>query len=372
MISIWERQSFLKADIIILGGGITGLSTAATLMERSPHLKVVVLERGVLPKGASTKNAGFACFGSATELLSDHKTMGLDSMLELVEQRWKGLEATIKRLGEKNIDVEWNGGHELFQETQEEVDLGFLNESLYPLFKKNVFVDASGKIDSFKFKNTARLILNQYEGQLDTGKLIGSLWDYCLKKGVRIFTGVAVDRYDEADKEVHLSSKELLWKCGRLVVCTNAFSKNMFKDVDVAPGRGSVLLVKPQHGVSFKGTFHYEEGYYYFRDYYGKVIFGGGRKVNLKEEETYDLGINQAIKKKLLRDLNEVILPDQKSTIEMEWSGIMAFGANKKPIIKQKSNRVFLGVRLGGMGVAIGSLVGEKVGNLVLSSIDGC
>ena len=44
----------------------------------------------------------------------------------------------------------------------------------------------------------------------------------------------------------------------------------------------------------------------------------------------------------------------------MEWSGIMAFGKTKMPIVKSVSEGVAIGVRIGGMGMAIGSIVGKK------------
>jgi hypothetical protein len=52
----------------------------------------------------------------------------------------------------------------------------------------------------------------------------------------------------------------------------------------------------------------------------------------------------------------------------MEWSGIMAFGETKAPIVKHLSDKMVLGVRLGGMGVAIGSIVGEEVAELILKN----
>ena len=62
--------------------------------------------------------------------------------------------------------------------------------------------------------------------------------------------------------------------------------------------------------------------------------------------------------------LENTILPNVKVEIEATWSGIMGVGAQKKAIIKQISNNVFCGVRLGGMGVAIGSLVGKELAEL--------
>ncbi len=40
-------------------------------------------------------------------------------------------------------------------------------------------------------------------------------------------------------------------------------------------------------------------------------------------------------------------------------------GEQKNPVIKKVSKNVFCGVRLGGMGVAIGSLVGKELADLI-------
>jgi len=68
--SYWERSSFTdNADVIVIGSGLVGLSAALHLKKSEPSLKVLVLERGFLPSGASTKNAGFTCFGTVSEQL---------------------------------------------------------------------------------------------------------------------------------------------------------------------------------------------------------------------------------------------------------------------------------------------------------------
>ena len=45
----------------------------------------------------------------------------------------------------------------------------------------------------------------------------------------------------------------------------------------------------------------------------------------------------------------------------MEWSGIMGFGKEKMPILQSDKKNIAVGVKLGGMGIAIGSKVGEQV-----------
>ncbi len=367
MHSLWEKQSFLTPDILIIGAGITGLSAAATLKERSPDLKVTVLERGILPSGASTKNAGFACFGSVTELQNDIKALGEEGMIKLVEKRWDGLQKTCQRLGRQMIDIQVKSGYELIfgdYEIKEAIDQ--VNNLLKPFFQTEVFKLADSKIKTFDFGDTKHLIENHLEGQLDTGKLISSLWKYCSELGVQVHTGCEVLNIHEEATGVVAECKEVSFRAGKIAVCTNAFTKSLLgNQLDIAPGRGVVMSVKPSQKLKFEGTFHYEEGYYYFRDYYDKLLFGGGRNLALEDETTTEFGVNTIIRKKLVSDLNTIILPNQQYEIEMEWSGIMAFGENKAPIVEKVSDRIAIGVRLGGMGVAIGSLVGEEVAEIL-------
>ncbi|GAB4246719.1 MAG: FAD-dependent oxidoreductase [Ekhidna sp.] len=370
MFSIWEQQSFLKYDHLIVGAGITGLSAAACLKERHPELRVAVIERGILPTGASTKNAGFACFGSLSELLSDIQTLGEDEMLSLVEKRWKGLQRTRKRLGDSAIDLKVNGGYELLFEQGDALlqELDRINELLSPLFKSDVYQVANEKIKPFRFSKTRQLIENKLEGQLDTGKLMSSLWDYCSRLGVRIHTGCEVTSLHEDHGSVAMACKGITFQAGSVGVCSNAFTHHFLNTEEtINPGRGIVMCIQPEQALPFEGTFHYEEGFYYFRNYYGKLLFGGGRNIAIKEEETTIFDINQKIKEKLIEDLENIILPDQRYHIELEWTGIMAFGEDKKPIVKKVTDNIIMGVRLGGMGVAIGSLVGEEVASFMLN-----
>lgn len=54
MLSFWEKNSLLNYDVIIVGSGILGLSTACEIKERRPEKNVLILERGIFPTGAST------------------------------------------------------------------------------------------------------------------------------------------------------------------------------------------------------------------------------------------------------------------------------------------------------------------------------
>src|SRR5947207_340139 len=112
-LSIWEKESYYAPqDIIIIGAGLMGLWSALELKKRNQQLRITILERNTTPLGASTRNAGFACFGSPTELLHNIETLGTDGMLEVVEMRYKGIEKIKKHFTNEMIAFDPCGGYE--------------------------------------------------------------------------------------------------------------------------------------------------------------------------------------------------------------------------------------------------------------------
>ena len=155
-------------------------------------------------------------------------------------------------------------------------------------------------------------------------------------------------------------------QAAQVAVCTNAFAQQLLPELQLEPGRGLVLVTKPMASVPFRGTVHFDQGYFYFRDAGDRVLFGGGRNKAYEEERTNAFGLNEELLKLLTKYMTEAILPNQPWELDMAWSGSMAFGSDKQPILQQISDRVVAGVRLGGMGVAIGSRLGEKLAQVML------
>ena len=144
--SYWEKkQWFTDVDFTIVGSGIVGLFCALTLRELYPESKILILEKGMLPQGASTKNAGFACFGSISEILDDLKSHSEEEVFQLIKKRWNGLHLLRKTLGDEAIDFKPFGGYEMFLNNDELnyenclQKIPFINELLKPLFKSDVY-----------------------------------------------------------------------------------------------------------------------------------------------------------------------------------------------------------------------------------------
>lgn len=372
MLSIWERNELIHYDHIIIGSGIVGLTTAYYVKKKNPSKTVLVLERGLLPTGASTKNAGFACMGSLTEILDDLKIASEEEVLELFRLRKKGLERLQSILGKEKIGYQTNGSYELIFKNEiaalEKID--YCNQLLRKEIKQDAFRLNNSKIQEFGFNGVCAMVENLCEGEIDTGLMMKNLIQLVSSMGVEIKTGCEVLSFNEHSNQVEiicnnpLLNNELILKSNKLFICTNAFAKKLLPQANVTPGRGQVLITKPIPDLKFKGIFHFEEGYYYFREYKGCILFGGGRNIDKQTEETTEFALNQAIQQSLIVKLQTIILPNQAFEIDLQWTGIMAFGPTKKPIIEPYSDKVFVGVRMGGMGVAIGSEVGFSLAEM--------
>ena len=367
--SYWEYKTWLSnIDFAIIGSGIVGLNCALHLKKRFPNAKIVVLERGILPNGASTKNAGFACFGSISEILEDLNSHSEEEVLQLIQKRKEGLQLLREQLGDSQIDFLGHKGYELFTKNDEKLfnqcvsRLAEINTMLLPVFGAKVFSTSSNQ---FGFKNIqSQYIVNHFEGQIDTGKMMQSLLKKVQQADILILNHCEVDTIHESDASVTIETKIGSFNVSRVLIATNGFAAKLGIP-DVKPARAQVLITEPIQDLHIKGTFHLDRGYYYFRNIDNRILLGGGRHLDFKTEETTHFGQTKIIQQKLETLLNEVILPNRHVTIAHRWSGIMGVGNQKKPILEQCSDRVFCGVRQGGMGVAIGSLVGKELAALV-------
>lgn len=369
-LSYWEHKTWLSnIDFAVIGSGIVGLSCAFSLRKKYPKSKIVVFERGILPNGASTKNAGFACFGSISEILDDLKTHSEEDVVQLVKNRVEGLQMLRNTLGDQQLDYREYGGHELF--TKEDTALyetcrskiDYVNQLLKPVFSAKAF---SEKEDIFGFeKIQPKLIFSAFEGQIDTGMMMLGLIRKASEENILVLNSSEITQISDNGAHVSLQLNSTLdISVNKAFIATNGFAKR-FLDEDLQPARAQVVVTKPIENLKIKGTFHLDKGYYYFRNIGNRILFGGGRNLDFKTEETTEMHLTELVQDKLEQLLKTVILPRQTVTIERRWSGIMGVGQQKKPIVKPVSENVFCGVRLGGMGVAIGSNIGHQLAGLV-------
>jgi gamma-glutamylputrescine oxidase len=244
---------------------------------------------------------------------------------------------------------------------------------LRPLLGADAFSRADHMAEEFGFNKSLvkHILKNNAEGEIDTGRMMKAMLGLCMRSGIEIKTGAQVIRVIEEGHEVkvfidhkHLAQPTTL-SCTKLAVCTNAFTNELIPGLDIHPGRGQVLITQPIPDLKIKGIFHFDKGFYYFREIDGRILLGGGRHLDFTGERTETLSYNELILADLLDKLDTMILPDTHYEIDYAWTGIMAFGSDKFPLIKQYSPHIYIGVRMGGMGIAMGSEVGEQLATMM-------
>jgi gamma-glutamylputrescine oxidase len=342
-LSYWELQYFINnSDLLVIGSGIVGLNAAISFKKRHPKANVLVVDRGVLPSGASTKNAGFACFGSVSELIDDLSKMEESLVWDTVELRYRGLLRLKNILGEKAMDYKPLGGFEVFDDGQEFENcvsrVKEFNLSACSITKlKETYKVNKRKIASSGFKGFKYCIENIAEGQINTGMMMRNLIQLAQSMGVLILNNIHISKIKDSGSKAHvLLADGTEVKAKKIIVATNGFAKELLKIKDVQPARAQVIITAPIPELKVKGAFHYQQGYYYFRNIDGRVLFGGGRNLDFKTEETTELGLTKVIQDSLESILKNQILPNTKYKIEHRWSGIMGVGSEKKTNYKTR------------------------------------
>lgn len=361
--SYWEKELYdQEYDLIVIGAGLTGQSMAHFYKKEHPHHRVLVIDRGFYPIGASTRNAGFACFGSVTEHISDMEIEEEPKIIDRIRRRITGLHLLRRTLGDDNIEYQEPGAYEIFKDPE------VYDHALKFLDKVNGWLVEAA--DMHKVYQPLRIngydaIQIKGEGCLHPGKMIKTLHQKNIAIGVEFRWQSQVQSLDTDGGSLELEGGITL-KSRQMAVATNSFSASLLPDIEIQPGRGFVFVTQPIENMPWKGTYHYDRGYYYFREVgENRLLLGGARCLDIDGETTSTFGTNEKIRDHLIEFANDVLRLPSGWEIDQEWSGIMGFTPSKSPVLERVSDKVIAVAGLSGMGVALGMQLGKEAAGLI-------
>lgn len=377
MLSFWEKDSYYAhTDIIIIGAGLMGLWTALELKKHRPSLSITILERNSTPLGASTRNAGFACFGSLTELLSDEAQMGTEAMLEILESRYKGIQKIKSYFSEATIQYDPCGGYEAIpgsHATAANLDehIKYLNQLLSPITRlDNTFTNQTAQMLEIGLKNFDHLVGNVLEAGIHSGKLVNALSKLVIENGVTILYGLEVKEWNSNKNGVQVQTQNgVTLTANQMISCVNGFTQQLMPSLNIVPARGQIIVTNEFERLPMKGTFHFDEGFYYWRNLGNRILIGGARNLDFEGEETTDLSGTEKIRIHLLQFLQEHIVTEEKMEIAQYWSGIMGFTPSKKPLTEWVAPNTIAAIACNGMGVALTPVIAENLAKMVCANV---
>lgn len=364
--SFWEVEVLQRADVLIIGAGFTGLYTALNVKQLHPDWDVKVIDRAPFSAGASTRNAGFACFANPTELWNDVESMGEEEAVALTKHRYEGLKQLKSWFAPDSIGWSNEFSGELFWD-------GVRAEPTFQRLKDlnrllELVTGESGVFHKTEV-NGFPAVQNRLEGGLNTGMLVQELHKKCRLMDIAVIGGVEVTEILKQEPAVLVRTKSGNWHANQVIVTTNALYPTPYSDLQAV--RNAVLVSQPiDH--SWTGTFSAEGGYYYWRDVTDhnggkRLLIGGGRHLFRETETTNAFGVLEEVKTHL-EEVAQRQLGVSTFRTDMAWSGILGVGKHTKglPIVEEHQPGIFYGIRLGGMGVALSAGVGRQLASLLV------
>ncbi|MGB0171346.1 MAG: NAD(P)/FAD-dependent oxidoreductase [Flavobacteriales bacterium] len=376
-------------DFTVIGAGMVGMSTALHLKRARPDLSVRLLERSPLSSGGTTRNAGFACFGSAGEWLDDLDAIGPHALEALIRMRAEGLAELIGLLGAEAIGLQWTGGWELLSQSEEDARLHdkltielktlqdlsgrSLNSALggiHPLAGTGKGGERAAWLhwdeDQAKALGAAHAIHLPWEGMIHTGQMVSAFHRALDDAGVQRLHGVEVKALAPSPTGWMLDTSAGGLESRQAGLCTNGLAAHLVSGLEVRPVPNRVLVLRVAPGALPVGTYHIDRGYLYMRTLdEHHVLFGGGRhwgyelplppERNVEMEAQWDAALEQAARRWV-----------NVEAVTHRWTGWLGVGPDRRPLIGESQPGLHHAVRMGGMGVAIGTRVGRELAESML------
>lgn len=379
--SYWERCAFEGPwDVVVIGAGLTGCSTAFHLRKAWPDARIAVVDRHHPGEGASSKNAGFVCFGSPTELFDDARERSVGEVVGLVRDRVRGARALRRILGDAAIEYRASGGLEFFPaDGVGEIftpfdavadELEVWNDQLRnvlpePAFRKVEPPPALGPGQAIELPN---------EGVLNPMSALFAWYDRLRSSDVRLITGQSVASIGDLGGQLSVEVTSGTVSAERVAVCTNGVGGDLLRSIDapiVRPARNQVAVYRSDRPHGLEHAIHAGAGYYYVRPLdLHHVLFGGARHLDPRGETTVTFGESALILDEIDRCIRSW-LPGPRWTRVHTHQGVLGLREGKRPVVGHVGDGTYAAVGFGGMGVALSTEAGRALAERIVQDAAG-
>jgi gamma-glutamylputrescine oxidase len=290
-----------RVEVLVVGGGITGVSLLRRLGERG--VKAALVERDRLGFGASGRNAGFLLEGTAANYAEAVRSHGRKVAREVwavtAENHLRLAEALAGRAGYRR-----GGSRTLAASAAEEVQLAESAELMSE--------------DGWPVELIQRSILNPRDGELFPAEAVGALAADCMP-------GSIFEEVELTDLEVPPIAAD------EVILATNAFTGQLLEGIAIAPVRAQMLATAPLAIRVAERPTYADRGYQYWRQLpTGELLVGGYRDRAEAEEVGYELATTATVQGHLDRHLAGLGVT---APVTHRWAGTMGFTPDALPLV---------------------------------------
>ncbi len=335
-VSFWQqahREPETAYDVVIVGGGIIGASTAYWLGRQRPSLEVALVEARTPGAGASGRNAGFILQGTAADYLSDVERYGERTARRLWHFTRENRELLASELRSSAFGWESEGSLTVAGDPEEDERLRASVSHLRAAGAPVVYLEPE--------KVNRRLHATELYGGLyvTSGGVVNPLQlvqHLVAKSGADVRTFQPVQQIQWGRDGVTLDTPDRQLWGRRAVLAVGPSLPELVPSLGrfVRPVRAQMLATAPVDASSMPVPVYSHEGEFYVRQLDGgAVLAGGGRHHHRSAEETDVDTTTPAVQATIERYLHTHYPWTQALPIRQRWSGIMGFSPDGRPVV---------------------------------------
>ena len=358
-----------NAQVVVIGGGLTGCSTALHLAEKG--IGVAVLESRNFGWGASGRSGGQIINGFSCEMSYLEATQGKEIAQELWQHSLNSVDYTRKLVEKHNIDCDLEMGYlHLGIKSRQADELKHWAESL----AKDYGYEAMEYLD----KSELRTVINteKYQGGMfdpQSGHL--HPLNYCLgvvqaakSAGAKLYSNTQVHRIENIStnkKRVHTETGYI--DCDEVVYACNAYLENLAPEIDkkIMPVGTYILATEPMGEEAALGLISNRAAVSdtnFVLDYYrlsadNRMLFGG--RVSYSKLEPRKLA--NSLRKRML----DVFPQTEGMKIDFSWGGYVAITQNRAPHVGKTKDGCWFAHGYSGHGMALTGYIGKLLAEAI-------
>ena len=364
-----EGEPLKQSDVLVVGGGYTGLTAALRL--RQAGLSVTVLDERPMGSGASSRNGGMVLPGLTQDLFKVIKLHGEEAAGRMLDEANESVDAIERLVAEGNIDCGFSRSGQMIA--------AFKSSHVASLEHKVNFLrdrfDQDVRLLSAE-ETRAELGSDQYHGAMfnpagagfHPARYTAGLIRLALNAGVGLCENTAVRRIDRIGGGFRAVTDLGSFWADKIVVATNGYSgplvpwirrrvvtvRSLMIATEPLPPEVLSVILPNNRMVSDTKIFLY----YFRRSPDGRRVLFGGRpkspQLSLKDNGRF-----------MWQNMLGVFPQLKSFRIDYVWWGRLGFTMDRMPHIGQRDG-LYYAMGYCGHGAALATLFGERLADMVL------